>query len=83
MVNASDLMSKNFVSIDIESTAAELIGHLEKAKTTYALVFDGKEYLGLVTKKWLLTTRVDPDVMKLKNLIKKRKRLLSSVRPKL
>jgi CBS domain-containing protein len=65
-------MSKDFVSIDIEATAAELIGHLEKARTTYALVFDGKKYLGLVTKKWLLTTRVDIDVMKLKNLIKKR-----------
>ena len=71
-MNASDLMSEAFVSTDIESTAAELIGHLEKSKTTYALVFDGKKYLGLVTKKWLLTTRVDVDVMKLKNLIKKR-----------
>jgi CBS domain-containing protein len=72
MVQASDLMQENFVSVDVESTAAELIGKLETSRQTYALVFDGKKYLGLVTKKWLLTTRIDPDVMKLKNLIKKR-----------
>ena len=72
MVTAQDLLRKDYVSVDINDTISELIGALNKAKEHDALVFDGKKYLGVVAKRFLLTTRINPSEMKVANIIKKR-----------
>jgi len=72
MVTAQDLMTKRYVSVDVKETASRLIGKLRQSKDTAALVFDGKKYLGVVGKQWLITSRTDPTSMKLQNLLKKR-----------
>jgi len=72
MTTAKYLMKKNFLKIDIKDTAAKLIGHMKKNHVTYALVFDNKKYKGLVDKRWLLSSRIDSEHLKIKNLLKKR-----------
>ncbi len=72
MTTAKDLLRKDYVSTDIKETVAKLIGKLKKAGTHSALVFDGKKYLGLVSRRFLLTSRIDPSEMKVGNIIKKR-----------
>lgn len=70
MVYAKDIMRTDFISVSPETTVAELVGKMKSKKQAFALVFDNGNYLGLVSKKWLLTSRIDPDVMKIKNIIK-------------
>lgn len=72
MTTAQDLMRKDYVSIDINDTVSVLLGALKKAKEHCALVFDGKEYLGTVAKRFLLSSRIDPSTMKVGNITKKR-----------
>lgn len=72
MTTAQDIMSTDYISIDINKTISELIGAFKKQKQHYALVFDGKKYLGTIAKRFLLTSRIDPAKMKIHNIIKKR-----------
>ncbi len=72
MVTAQDLMRKDYISVDISDTVSVLLGALKKAKEHYALVFDGKKYLGMVAKRFLLSSRIDPTTMKVGNITKKR-----------
>lgn len=72
MTTAQDLLRTDYVSVDINDTVSELLGALKKAKEHYALVFDGKKYLGVVAKRFLLSSRIDPSTMKVSNITKKR-----------
>lgn len=72
MTTAQDLIRTDYVSVDVNDTVSQLIGTLKKAKEHCALVFDGKEYLGTVAKRFLLSSRIDPSTMKVGNIIKKR-----------
>lgn len=72
MVTAQDLLRTDYVSVDIKDTISQLLGKLRQAKVHSALVFDGKKYLGVVTGRFLLTSRIDPSKMKIGNIIKKR-----------
>jgi CBS domain-containing protein len=72
MIAAKDIITKEYLSVDVQTTVAELIGHMKKEDVTFALVFDGKKYLGLVDKRWLLTSRLDSHQMKIHNILKKR-----------
>ncbi len=72
MVTAQDLLRTEYVSVDVNDTISHLLGKLKQAKTHSALVFEGKKYLGVVTKRFLLTSRIDPSKMKVGNIIKKR-----------
>jgi len=72
MTTAQDLMRKDYVSVDVNDTVSELLGALKKAKDHYALVFDGKKYLGVVSKRFLLSSRLDPSTMKVGNITKHR-----------
>jgi len=72
MVIVNDIFSKDFVKIDINDTVSKMLGSLKKAKKYYGLVFDDGNYLGLVGRRFLLTSRINPSVMKVKNIIKKR-----------
>ena len=75
---AKDLMTTNFVSLDIKNTVSEYIGKISSIKKSFALVFDGKKYLGVVSKSWLLSSRIDPSKMKLSNIIKHRSKKKTS-----
>lgn len=72
MLLAKDLMTKDYISVDVKNTVSEYIGKVNSRKKSFALVFDGKKYLGIVSKNWLLTSRIDASVMKLSNILKHR-----------
>lgn len=71
MVVAKDIMKADFVKVDMNDTVSDLQGKLRLKKQTFAVVFDGKKYKGLVGRKWLLTSRVDTSKTKIRNLTKK------------
>ncbi len=72
MVTAQDLLRTDYVSVDVQDSIAHLIGKLKQAKAHSALVFEGKKYMGVLAKRFLLTSRIDPSKMKVGNIIKKR-----------
>ncbi|MBD3361975.1 CBS domain-containing protein [Candidatus Woesearchaeota archaeon] len=72
MITAKNLMSKNFLKIDTNDHVSKLIGHMKNKNTTFALVYQGKKYKGMIDKKFLLTSRVDTSQMKVNNILKKR-----------
>jgi len=69
---AKDLIRKDYPKIDVKNTISELKGVFKKTKEHSALVFDGNKYLGVVSKRFLLTTRINPSEMKVGNIVKKR-----------
>ncbi len=71
MIAAKDVMATDFISIGSNSTLAELIGQFRKKNETTAIVFEGKRYVGVATKKLLLTSRIDLGSTKVKKCIKK------------
>jgi CBS domain-containing protein len=72
MTTAQDIIQTDIPKIDVHSTVSDLIGLFRKTKKHYALTYDGKKYLGIVEKRFLLTSRIDPSQMKITNIIKKR-----------
>ena len=72
MPTAADLMIKNFISIDVNDTVSDLLGKMGRRKQSYAAVYDKDKYRGFASKKWLLSSRIDASVMKLRNLISHR-----------
>lgn len=72
MVTAQDLLRTDYVSVDVKDTISQLLGALKKAKARAALVFDGKKYLGVISKRFLLSSRIDPSEMKVANIVNKR-----------
>jgi len=78
MVTAKDLLSKDYASVDMNDSISKLIGIMKKEEAHAALVFDGDEYLGVVGKRFLLTSRIDPGNMKVGNIMKKRSKAKSS-----
>lgn len=57
---AKDLMSKDFLKIDITATISELLGDLERTREKAAVIFEGKKYRGITTKRLLLKTKFNP-----------------------
>jgi predicted transcriptional regulator len=55
-----------------------LIGILRKEEAHAALVFDGEKYLGVIGKRFLLTSRIDPGNMRVANILKHRSKSKSS-----
>lgn len=71
---ALDLLSKDFVKTDLDETVSKLIGKLKKKNKSHAVVFDGKKYIGIISKKAFLTSRIDPSSMKVSNILNRRSR---------
>jgi len=69
MVHAHEIMRTDFILADISDTVSSLIGQMEKHGHREAIVFDGSTYKGLASKKWLLSSRINPVEMKLRNLM--------------
>lgn len=72
MANAKDLLSKQYIAADINDTLSKLLGRFRKGGETTALVFDGCKYKGVVDNRFLLSTKLDPEKMKVKNIVKRR-----------
>ncbi len=79
MATASDILSKNYVKVDVKDTIASLLGALRKANERYALVFEGKKYLGVITKRAILTERIDINQTKVANIAKRRSHAKGSI----
>lgn len=79
MANASDILSKNYVKVDVKDTIAVLLGALKKNKERYAIAFDGKKYLGVINKKTILTERIDINQTKIANIVKNRSKAKGGV----
>ncbi len=61
----------DFIAIEDEATVAELIGKMTQYEKHAALVFRNKKYLGLIEKKRLLRSRLDPSETHLKKYLQK------------
>ncbi len=72
MVAASDLLKTDFIIATVDDPVSSLIGQMERHGECYAVVFEKDNYKGIVAKKWLLSSRIDPTRMRLKNLLKHR-----------
>ncbi len=72
LITAKDLMSKSYLAVDTRETVSKLIGKMKNKHTTFALVFQGHKYKGLIDKRFLLTSRIDTSKMKVNNVLKKR-----------
>jgi predicted transcriptional regulator len=70
MVTANDLLKKTFVKVDVKDTVGDFLGSLRSKKQTFAVVFDGKKYVGITGRRWLLTSRVDAGKTKMSNMMK-------------
>lgn len=72
MITAKDLMSRSYLAVDTRETISKLIGKMKNKHVTFALVFQGHKYKGLLDKRFLLTSRIDTSKMKVNNVLKKR-----------
>ena len=67
----NEILRKNYVKVDVNDHLSQAIGQLEAKKAKVALVFDKKEFVGLVDKRKFLRLRQDPSVMKIKKVTTK------------
>jgi len=72
MVTAKDLLRTDYVSVDVNDSISKLLGRLKLKKQHSAVVFDGKKYLGIIARRFLLISRINPKQMKVRNIIKHR-----------
>jgi len=69
MVQAQDILRTDFILATVDDTVSSLIGQMERHDECYAVVFENNNYKGIVAKKWLLSSRIDPASMKIRNLL--------------
>jgi CBS domain-containing protein len=72
MVQAQDILRSDFILATVDDTVSSLIGQMQRHDECYAVVFDKNEYVGIAAKKWLLSSRLDPSTMRIKNLMSHR-----------
>jgi len=78
MVTAKDLMQKKYISVDMNDTVSQLIGKLRRARTHAAVVLKNGKYQGVVTKRFLMNSRMEPKKVKVGNITKKRSKSKSA-----
>ncbi len=71
---AKELLSRRYVTVDINDTVAQFIGKIKLVNEHAALVFDENKYKGVVERRFVLNSKLDPNKMKIKNAVKKRSR---------
>lgn len=72
MVVAKDILTKTYVKVKPGDSISSMIGKMRRARSHQALVFENNKYLGMIDRRFLLTSRVNPAQMKVGNIIKKR-----------
>lgn len=68
---AKELISKDYVKVDQNDTISKLIGALKRKNEKSAVVLNGDKYTGVINKRLLIKTKLDPSVMKVKRIIEK------------
>ena len=68
---AKELISKDYVKVDQNDTISHLIGALKRKKEKSAVVLYGDKYVGVINKRLLIKTKLDPSKMKVKRVIEK------------
>lgn len=71
-----ELMNVEFPSVDVNDSLSELLGVMRKWKRHWAVVLDGKKYVGMVDKKLLRRSRIDVMQMKVRHCMVSVPRLL-------
>ena len=69
---ARDLMSREFLKLSKDDSVSKFFGMVERAKRypeAEALVFEGKKFIGIASKKWMLKTKIDPSKMKVRHIV--------------
>jgi len=66
---AKDLMTKDYAKIDKSRSVSKLIGEFIRTKKRAAVVFDGKKYVGITSRKTLIRTKLDPAQLKVSHLV--------------
>lgn len=70
-MNASQLTTKNFLTIDENEVLSRLIGKLLEVDHEAILIFNGKNFLGIFDKKKLIKSKIDITSTKIKHFVKK------------
>jgi len=70
-VTAADLMRPEFLSIDESRPLSELIGLLKGTKYNNVLVFNGKNYVGMCSLRFLLRRGIDVTKTKIKSVVER------------
>ena len=78
MVIAQDLLQRKYISVDVNDTISILLGKLRRARTHAAVVFRNGKYLGVITKRFLINSRMEPKKMKVGNIVKHRSKSKSA-----
>lgn len=66
---AKDLMKTSFIKVDKEDTISKLIGKFRLSHKTEAVVLDKKKFIGIVSKKKMLKSRVNVSEAKVRHLV--------------
>lgn len=70
-MQAYEIMTQDFISIDQNDVISKLLGRFITKKQKEAIVVDGNKYLGIVSKKSMLNSRMKADEVKIKKFIKR------------
>ncbi|MBI2112767.1 CBS domain-containing protein, partial [Candidatus Woesearchaeota archaeon] len=62
-------IKEDFIVLDDEATVSKIIGELTQFEKRIGLVFRNNKYLGLVEKRKLLKSKIDPTETKIKNYV--------------
>ena len=65
---AKEVMSTDYVKVDVNDPISKLIGKLMETHERGAVVFDGKKYKGVLGKKWILKSKVHPASMRVREV---------------
>ena len=71
MLNVKDVFSKGYIQIHENDTLSQCFSLFKSKKTPVLAVFDEKEnYRGVITRRWIIRSRLDPSNAKVKSLIR-------------
>jgi CBS domain-containing protein len=77
MATVKDVLCKKFISAEVSDSLSSVLGKMKSSGETSVLVFDKSKYIGLLSKSWLVNTKIDLS-MKVSNVVKHRSRAKSS-----
>jgi len=68
---AKNIIKNSFIKVDKNDTISKLIGKFQTSKKHNAIVLDGKNYVGIVSKRKLMKTKIRASEEKIKHILTK------------
>ncbi len=68
-MNVQDIVSKDYIKVDINDTLSKFIGKAIKHEDDDALIFDKKDFKGVLKRQWLLQSNIDSSKTKVKKFL--------------